>query len=102
MDMYARSLKRFQIIPILLVAIFTLESQAFAGPAMQGQWLIGAGGGWAFNSLNTSTSVSNGTPVPAPFNTDIFSINTSDPAAAFALFGGYQWNRLSSPIIIIR
>lgn len=71
--------KRFQFISVLLTSFLMLESQAaFAGASAANQWLIGVGGGAAFRNLSSSTTtVSNGTPIPAPYNTDIFSINTA-------------------------
>lgn len=91
--------KRFQIIPVLLASFLMLESQAaFASASAVNQWLIGISGGAAFRDLSSSATVSNGTPISAPYNTDIFSINTSNHGGVAGLFGGYQWNRLSSYI----
>lgn len=95
-------LKRFLFILFLFVSTFMLESQAaFANYSTHdyektnNQWLVGIGGGGATRSLPSSTKISNGTPVSAPYNHDIFSINTSDRGGIFTLFGGYQWNRLT-------
>jgi opacity protein-like surface antigen len=85
-------LKRFLFVPIL----FVLQSQvAFAGNI--NQWLVGLGAGVAGRSLSSFTHISNGTPVPAPYNSDTFSINTHH-APVVTFFGGYQWNRSSSSI----
>lgn len=99
-------LKRFLFIPILFFSFLMLEGQeAFAYYSMQtsshdektkNQWLVGIGGGGASRNLPSSTNVSNGTPVPAPYSYDIFSINNPDHVGLITLFGGYQWNCLSS------
>lgn len=62
---------------------------------VKNQWLVGIGGGGAFRKLAASTKISNGTPVPAPYNEDFFSIKTSEQREVISLYGGYQWNCLS-------
>jgi opacity protein-like surface antigen len=51
---------------------------------------LGAGGGISWEHFSNSTTVSNGMPVPAPFNQDLFSIETLKSAnAQFDV--GYRW-----------
>jgi opacity protein-like surface antigen len=103
MDMFC--FRRFLIIPSLFIFSFIIENQpAFAHTyndntykKTENQWLLGIGGGGAGRNLQSSTMISNGTAVPAPYNHDIYSINTDDHAI-IALFGGYQWSSLNKVI----
>lgn len=60
------------------------------------RWLLGGGVGGVERSWRTSTSIDNGTPVPAPYNQDIFTIQRPSNNAIITLFGGYQWKRLNT------
>lgn len=90
MRMVTSHFKKFLALSILLISC---DAEA------NNQWLVGFKGGAAFASLSSSsTSVFNGTAIPAPYNTDIYSINTPDQQAVLGVFGGYQWNRVSTYI----
>jgi opacity protein-like surface antigen len=56
----------------------------------QNTWFLGAGGGLSWEHFQDTTTVSNGMPVPSPFNQDLFSIETLKNAnAQFDI--GYRW-----------
>lgn len=63
-------------------------------------WFIGAGGGVYWAKLqDSSTSVSNGSLVPAPFDQDLYTIDNPSANAIFQVNAGYRWqlNQLFIP-----
>jgi len=53
-------------------------------------WYIGAGGGISWIHFPDNTTVSNGLPVSAPFNQDLFSIQTIKDSNV-QMIAGYRW-----------
>jgi opacity protein-like surface antigen len=55
-------------------------------------WFVGVGAGAQFPTSINNMAVNNGSDLPAPYNQDLYGINT-DNEAVFALSAGRRWER---------
>lgn len=57
-------------------------------------WFVGASAGLVWPQLGESnTSVLNGNDVQAPYNSDVYSIDTPNNTQNWSLYAGYRWDR---------
>lgn len=83
---------------LLFVLSSISVSPSFAnGPAKSG-WFVGAQGGWIWPNLsNSSTTVFNGSNVPAPNNSDLYTISKHPSTdQTWGFYAGHLWTRSSS------
>ena len=84
--------KSFRLLGLsVLLSFCSLPS--YAGNLVGGGLFFGAGIGGAWSDLPDQTTVFNGSPQPAPYNQDTYSISEPDSVAVWPVYFGYRFAR---------